>query len=807
MSGDIRVAVRTLARNPGFSLTAVAVLALGIGANSAVFGLVSQALFAPPGLSEPSRILAIRARYAKLNLPSISISGPDFRDVKGAGDVFEAVAVMDRGDVVYGGAGEPRMLQAARVSAGWFDVFGARPMLGRTFVTEEDQPKAPPVAVLAYAAWVRLFGSDPGVVGRTMLVDEVPVKVVGVMPADFRWPREIDLWVPLALPPAELTDQFRFNEHLTGVARTRPGVPLEAADARVRTLAARTRDGSGELAAFAKDAGWGMFAMPYTDLVAGDTKPLMLVLLAAVGSVLLIACANIAGLMLARTASRSREIAVRAALGAGRWQLLRQTLAESFVLSAGGALLGLGLAAAGMRLMLAVAPEGSVVGLQPAIDLRVLAFTIAAAAAAAVLFALAPAWHVWRVAPVEQIKGAARTATGSRGRQRLRSTLVVAETAAAVALLVVGGLLIRSLTRIQEVSPGFETRGVIVGGVTLPERSYKTPEQRSAFYRALVDRVRVTPGVAVAAAGAPLPFAGGDSSASFQIEGVALGPGDPGPHGRMRVVTPEYFAALGIPLRRGRVFTDDDRLGGDPVVVIDENLARRYWPGQDPVGRRVRRGDSGPWMTIVGVVGHVMHSSLVGETDKGTCYLSMYQRPMAGTWLVARLRPGAAESPAIISAAVRAADPTLPTQRAGTLGERVDASLAPRRFVVRVLMFFSAVAVLMAALGLYGVISYSVAQRTQEIGIRMAIGADRRSVLGLVLFQGMGLAAVGVAAGGLLAAACGRMLTAQLYEVSPLDPLTFAGVIVVLMATAAAATWLPARSASRIDPLRALRYE
>jgi predicted permease len=806
MLTDLRIAARSLRKHPVFCVTAVAVLALGIGANSAVFGLVNQALFAPEGLAAPDRIVAVRARYNKLNLPSISTSGPDFRDVRDARDVFEHTAASERSDVVYDEGGEPKVLQAASVSREWFDVFEARPLLGRGFVAEEDEPGGQRAMMLAHAAWVRVFGSDPSVVGRLVSVDGKPTKIVGVMGPRFRWPREVDAWLPLALARTEFTEAYRFNEHLLSVARLRPGVSVAAANARVQRLVESVRNGGDQNAGFARSSQWGMFALPFVEYVAGDTRTPMLVLLGAVGFVLLIACANIAGLMLARTTSRQREIAVRASLGAGRLRLARQTLAESTILSGAGAALGLGLAWAGMRLMILSAPPGSMVGLAPTIDLPVLLFTTAAALLAALLFALAPAWYVTRVAPVEHLKAAARSATGGVARQRLRSALVVAETALAMVLLVGSGLLIRSLTRLESVTPGFDPHGVVIGGVSLPEQKYSTAEQRAAFYLSAIDRLRQDPSVAAAGAGAPLPFSGGDSSASFEIDGQPVGAGEPGPHGRSRTVSAGYFGAMGVPLRMGRVFTDDDRIGTDLVVVIDEHLARRYWPNQNPIGKRVR-GGSGPWLTVVGVVGNVIHTNLAGESDKGTIYRCLQQRPLPGTFLVARLRPGAPVSPATIAAAVRAVDPNVPLERAATMAERLAESLSGRRFVVRLLLFFAAVALTMAALGLYGVISYSVAQRTQEIGIRMALGAGRGSVIGLVLRQGTVLACVGTVLGALASAGLSRLLASQLFDVSPFDPATFAGMVAVLLVTAFAASFVPAWAASRIDPLRALRYE
>jgi predicted permease len=411
------------------------------------------------------------------------------------------------------------------------------------------------------------------------------------------------------------------------------------------------------------------------------------------------------------------------------------------------------------------------------------------------------------VSPYDVIKGGAHTVSAGRGRHRLRATLVVAETALAMILLVGAGLLIRSLSRIQDVSPGFEPRGVVAAGISLPEARYKEPERRVAFYQALLERLAGAPGFRDVALATPLPFTGNDSSASFQIEGQPIGPGDPGPHGRTRLATPGYFAALGIPVKRGRTFTLDDRQGTEPVAVVDENLARQYWPNRDPIGRRIRRGDRAPWMTIVGIVGHVSHNELVGDSDKGTYYQSLLQQPVLGAWVVARMRQGLAEQPLAIGEAVRSVDPALPVNRAGAMSEMVWRSLAPRRFVVEVLAFFAGVALLMAALGLYGVISYSVSQRTQEIGIRMALGADRQTVLGQVLGQGFMLAVIGGVAGVAGSAAASRILASQLYNLSPFDPLTFILTAVVLLAAALAASYFPARAATRVDPLVALRIE
>jgi predicted permease len=550
-----------------------------------------------------------------------------------------------------------------------------------------------------------------------------------------------------------------------------------------------------------------MFTVPMTDFIAGETRTPMLVLLGAVGFVLLIACSNIAGLMLARTANRAREIAVRAALGGRGLQLFRQTIAESLLLVSAGALLGIALAWAGMLLLLLIAPPDAVVGLDVRIDLHVLLFTALAATISGILFAVAPSWQASRMAPHEQLKGSGRSATGGRGRQRLRAALVVAETALALVLLVGAGLLLRSVARLQDVYPGFEPRGVMTATLSLPEGQYDTAEKRIAFYRALTDQLATVPGVTTAAAGAPLPFSGSGASASFSIEGRPSGPGDPGPHGNLRAVTPGYFKALGIPLKSGRLFVPQDRSDTEPVVIIDQNLARQYWPNENPVGKHMRRGSNAPWSTIVGVVGHVSHSDLASDTGKGTYYYCLFQFPIPWTSIVVKAKRDPSGLGTAIRDAVLAVDPTQALRDVKSMEDLVSGSLAPRRFVARLLAFFAVVAVFMAALGLYGVISYSVVQRTQEIGIRMALGARAGSVLRMVVGRGLVLSGTGVAVGLIASMMCSRLLASQLYQVSPFDPATFGSMVIALLAAALLAAYVPARRAMKVDPLKALRYE
>ncbi|MGA2588796.1 MAG: ABC transporter permease [Bryobacteraceae bacterium] len=802
---DYRYAVRTLLKTPGYTAVAVATLALGIGANTAIFSVVNQVLLNPAGIAHPERIVSLRVRYDKLALHSIGVSIPDFADVLHSTRQIESAALIQPGDFNYTGSTVPERLRGASVTWQWFDVFGAKPKLGRVFRPEEDRPNANQEVVLAYAAWKRFFGQDPRAVGRSIELNQMPYRIVGVMVPEFRWPVDVDLWVPLGLADSQYTENNRFNEGSDAMARLKPGLALGPANAFVDVLSSRVRNSGTRGGAYAKDSGWGMFLMPFTDYIAGDTKTPILVLLGAVGFVLLIACSNIAGLMLARASGRTREIAVRAALGAGRWDLIRQSLAESLVLALGGALFGLGLAFAGLRGLLALAPEGLPVAVSATMDSSVLIFTALAAIAAGILFGVAPAWQISRLDRYELLKEGGRANTSGLGRQHLRASLVVAEVALALVLLVGAGLFLRSLAALEDVNPGFQPNGVVTAGLSLPPAHYADAGQRVAFYRAVDANLAALPGAAAVAAAVGVPFSGAHWSASFAIDGRPSPPGDPGPHGDVGSVTPEYFAALKIPIRKGRVFTDIDRQDTERVAVIDEVLARQYWPNEDPVGKHIRWGGA-PW-AIVGVVGHVKNADLGGEDVKGKYYFPLYQVPPPFTTFVVRTPSDPARLAAGIRDAVRSVDPTQPVSQVRLLTEMVNSSLAPRRFVVTVLGAFAGMALLMAVIGLYGVISYAVTQRTQELGVRMALGAQPGEILWLVLGQGMRLASIGAAIGLLVSLGASRLLRNELFHIGSFDPLTFALMAAVLIGAALLASYIPARRATRVDPMVALRYE
>ena len=803
---DMRYALRSLRKNPGFTAAVIATLALGIGANTAIFSLANQILLHPPGISHPERIVVVREKFDKLNLKDIPVSPPTFADARDSRAVFEHTAAMRGIDLSYTGRDVPQRLQAAAVSSEWFDVFGVKPALGRVFVPEEDQPGANRVVVLSYSAWLRLFGADPAIAGRTVELNRQPYKIIGVMGAGFAWPHLVDVWIPLALPPQAFSQTNRFNENLIVMALRKPGVSFARTNAWMKVLTDRVWNNETPGAANARSADWGMFSVPFIDFNAGDTRKPVLVLLGAVGLVLLIACANSAGLMLARTSSRTQEMALRGALGATRGRLIGQVLTESLLLSVAGGLVGLALAGGAAALLLRMAPEDAVAGIEAHLDINILLFTAAAAIVSGLVFGIAPAWQLAGIDANDALKGGGRSSTAGPARQRLRTTLVVAETALALILLAGAGLLLRSFAQLQTVNPGFDSRGVMTAIVSLPEKQYPDGARQALFYRQVLERLTNTSGVASAAFGFVGPFCQCGNAGSFTVEGRQLAPGDPGPHSDIHYVTPGYFQALTIPLKRGRTFTGSET---QPVAVIDETLARQYWPSEDPLGKRIQLTDGKDWYTIVGLVGHVLGSNLAADSGKGVVYFSLFQRkdPRFATWIVAKTTGNPASLAGAIREAVRGADPAQPVHTLKTLDDLVSNSLAPRRFVMRLLGFFAVVALFMAALGLYGVISYSVTLRAREIGIRMALGARQRSVLFGVLSQGLRLAGIGVAAGLAGSLLINRVLESQLFAMRAFDPLIFTTVAAALLVAALLASYLPARRAVLVDPMSALRSE
>jgi predicted permease len=806
---DLRFGLRMLAKNPGFTSVAVITLALGIGANTVIFSVINGLFLHPAGIGDPGHLYAIRVKYDKLNLKSITISVPDFADILNSKQVFSSAAAVDEESFNYRAADRPVRLMGAKVSWQWFNTFGARPALGRVFRPEEDQPHNNRVIILAYSTWKQLFGGDPAIIGKTIRLNRQPYQVTGVMGPDFDWPQPAQIWEPLALAPGDFSVDNYFNERYFVVARARPGVNAAKAEAYVQLL---TRRLIAEAAhrfgtTYPKDSGWGMFAVPFTEYAAGNLRTPMLILLGAVGFVLLIACSNIAGLILARSSARSKEFAVRAALGAQRIDLLRQALVESFLLTGGGAILGAAGAYAGLNILRKLAPGQISHGPLIRVDGHVLLFTTALSALAGIFLGVIPAGRLFNMQQYAILKEEGRSVTPGRGHLRLRQALVAGQVALALVLLVGAGLLLKSLTRMGKVDPGFDPRGVMTGSVRLPQNQYSSDEKKEAFYQAVTEKLESLPGVSSAAAGVALPFSGFTPTSSFEIEGRVRGPGNPGPHSGLDWITPGYFQALRIPLLKGRLFTEQDRMGTQPVVVIDENLVRQYWPHQDPIGQRLRRGSHSKWATIVGVVGHVDRTALVGDSGKGVCYYPMLQQPIQEAFLIVKTKTGPSQMGKSIQAAVAAVDPAQPVADLKTLEQYVAGSLGPQRIEVTLLSIFSGMALFLAAIGLYGVMSYSVAQRTQEIGIRMALGAQRWQISALVIRQGMRLALAGVLIGAFAASWMTGLLTSELYEVRAFDPVAFALTALVLLAVALLASYIPARRAAKVDPMVALRNE
>jgi ABC-type lipoprotein release transport system permease subunit len=838
---EIRYALRQLRKSPGFAAVSVLTLALGIGANIAVFSVTNAVLLNPSGIPHAGGLVALRARYGAMpDLNNISLSAPDFGDAADGKNIFSSGAVMQAGSFNYARENSnPELLNGAKVSFGWFDTFDVRPYLGRVFTPEEDQPGGANEAVLSYRAWQKRFGSDPNIVGQTMMLNNQAYRVVGVMGPSFNWPNQAELWVPIALPPSRYHDpDYRHNENLFGVARLRPGVTLQQANAYLDRKAQENiaSEGSNN---FSRASGWGMFSMPLTEFIGGNLRKPLTMLLIAVGMVLLIACANIAGLQMARASGRERDLAIRVALGAQRVRLLRQALVESIVLTVAGVALGFVVAMATAPLLLRYLPDMLGTHIHPSFHGPVLLFVTGIAVLCSLLCGLVPAWQRTQPGWFNALQEGGRSGTGSIMHQRARSALVVAQIALSLLLLTGAGLLLTSLKALEQVETGFQPSGLLSARFSLPQSVYgvKPPvtsasavkdaaakdaaakaataaqdasdAKVAAFYRALQDRLHGIPGVSSAALADSVPFDNQGGSASFFIQGSPAGPNDPGPHGNVQVVSPGYFSTLGVPLMMGREFVPQDHQGTERVAVVDTVLARQYWPGKNPIGEHIGFDDrvKGPWYTVVGMVGHARATSLESDTNEGFYYFAAAQAPQLSTAIVVRSSRSPADLKGDLAAAVRSVDSSVPIYDVKTMERRVDESLIGRRFVVLLLTMFAGLALLLAALGLYGVISYSVRMRTRELGVRLALGAQRGEVMQLVLLQGLRLALVGVILGALAALASSRIFSSLLFKVGMLNPLPWIAAVAILVATVLLASYLPARRAASIEPMQALRTE
>ena len=806
---DLRFALRTLRKSPGFTTVAVLTLALGIGATTAIFSVVNGVLLRPLPYGQPERVVMLWNHWK--GWPETWLSQAEYWDFSDQNRSFEGVAAFTDGTRNITGNGDPEKLRADFVTANAFPLLGVRAARGRTFTAQEDQPGSG-VAIISDGLWKRRFGGDPGVVGRSIQLDDSAVTVIGVMPPGFQLPLDFagqskDLWLPLALVRDSAAADGRGNHGLNAFAKLGPGVTLAAANAEVGAIAKRMT----ELYPTEEPEGFGSFIVPVTTQVMGDVRPALLLLLGATAFVLLVACANVANLLLARSEVRQQEIAVRTALGAGRTRLVRQLLTESIVLALTGGAFGLLLARWGIDGLLATAPTGIPRLEQVGIDDRVLAFALLASIGTGILFGLAPAFHL----ALRDIQGTLRSygrgSTAGGARSRIRHALVVSEIAIALVLVIGGALLIQSFVRLRGVDAGFDPRNVLTLQISLPPSSYASNAQVRTFYRTLLERARGLPGVQSAGATRALPMDGVIGDWGFTIEGPDASQSDH-MQGDWQVVAPGYFAAMRIALKEGRPLTDADDDGAAGVILMNEELARRAFPRGDAVGRRVRMGGDTLWRTVIGIVGDVRQRGLDAEV-RPELYLPHAQFPTAAGNALRQMYVvvHTASDPAGITSAIRremrALDPNVPIASVRTMDTVVGSWAAERRLSMGVLSILAIVALALAAIGTYGVMSYAVAQRTQEIGLRMALGAEPRDVLNLVVRQGLGLALTGVVIGLAAALALTRLMHSMLYQVGATDPATFVGITVLLAATAIVATYIPARRATRIAPTVALQSE
>jgi putative ABC transport system permease protein len=782
----------------------VIALALGIGANSAIFSVVNTVLLRPLPYKDPDRLVMVWEDATKHGYPRDTPATANYIDWRDQNQVFEAMAAIAEWDFNLTGVGEPERIDGRRVSANLFDLLGVEPYLGRKFLPEEDQPGRNGVVIMSHGLWQRRFGSDSNIIGKPLTLNGVSFTVIGVMGPQFQFPsREDELWVPIAFTPREAANRGR--HYLEVVARTKPGVTLEQVQAEMNTIAARLQQQYPD-----SNTDLGAAVVPLHEQVAGDIKPALLVLLGAVGFVLLIACANVANLLLARAAVRQKEIAIRVALGASRMRLIRQFLTESILLAALGGVVGLLLSVWGVNLLKAFIPENISQAKAITIDARVLGFTLLVSLLTGLIFGLAPATQASKFDLNETLKEGGRdSASGSRGN-RIRGMLVVAEVAVSLVLLIGAGLLINSFLRLLNVDPGFRANNLLTMSVVLPPLKYPDQARRSAFYTDMISRVEALPGVRSAAVTNWVPLVTQGDSVGIAIEGRPA----PAPGQELivvtRVISPHYFRTMGIELLQGRDLSEQDRADTPAMIVINETMARRYWPGEVPIGKRVTPGDPNDpndWCEIVGVVKDVRQFKL-DDDPKPQMYLTYEQ---AGFFAPRHLVVSTEVEPLSLASTVRntvwGIDKDQPVSNITTMEDVISESVARQRFSMLLLGIFATVALVLAAVGIYGVMSYSVAQRTREIGIRMALGAQRSDVLKLTVGQGLKLVSTGVVIGIITAFILTRVMTSLLFGVSATDPITFITISVVLVIVAVLAIFIPARRAAKVDPIVALRYE
>jgi len=798
---DLKFAIRMLVKSPGFTLVAILTLALGIGANTAIFSVVNAVLLRPLPFKDSSQLVVMRETYKLVG--NVSVSYPDFLDWRQQAHSFSAMAAIQNRSFNLSGVAQPENIGGYVVSPNLLALLGVQPILGRDFVPSEEKQGTAPVILLSYQLWQSHLGGDPAVLGRSITLDGRSFSIIGILPPTFRFLDRTDVIVPFGVFASELTDRGERSD-TDVVGRLSPGVTLSQAAVEMSTIAARLADQYPET-----DHGFGAYVASFREEFSGDTRLAVLVLFGAVAFVLLIACVNVANLFLVRGAARAREIALRLAFGASRSRVVRQMLTESLLLAFCGGILGIILGAWGISALRYLLPADSLQTMGVRMDLSVFLFAGAIIVLVAFAFGLIPALHATRPDLHETLKEGGRSATSTHAQHRLRGALAVAETALALVLLVGAGLMLKSLYHLIQVSPGFEPARVLTMEMDLRTDQYSKDPAILNFWQQVPERVRVIPGVETVALGTSLPLSGDHSRGDVTIEGLPIpGPGE-FPHPDRHSISSAYTTAMVIPLLRGRTFTDADNETAPLVGLVNATMARRFWTDGDPIGKRFLPGHPGQgekWITIVGVVADTKLYGLENPA-RLEVYYPFRQRPNSDMNLIVRSAVDPSSLTASIRAAVAAIDKDQPIFAVHTMQELVDDSISTRRLTLVLLGIFSALALILAAIGIYGVTAYSVALRTQEIGIRMALGAQHQDVLRLVLGQGARIAFFGVAIGLATAAALARLLSSLLFSVSASDPVTFAAVAVLLVAVALLACYIPARRALRVYPNIALRYE
>ena len=804
---DIRYALRSLRKQPVFTLVAVLTLTLGIGANTAIFSLLYQTLLRPLPYGQADRLVFVWNTYPLMGLPQASVSIPDYLDRKTQAPAIEDATLFTMRTANLAEEGRPEQLRALAVTPSFLTTLGRQPFLGRGFTEDEAKPGSDKFVILTYALWNTRFGGDRGIVGRDIRVNGEAYRVVGVLPADFELgSREVAMLMPFAFTPQQMSDSARGNEFSQMIARLRPGATIAQLNAQMKTIVDQNMERLPTRAQFAKLSGFGGYASAIRDELVGDVRTPLLVLQAGVILVLLIACANVANLLLMRATGRGRELAIRTTLGAGQWRLTRQMLTEGMVLSVIGGLGGLALGFAGLRGLVAMSgqqlPGGTTATLEPA----VLLFTLGLSILTGLVFGAIPAIAVIRGNTSAYLKDDSSRGSASKGTGFTRAALVVGETALALMLLIGAGLLIKSFARLQAVKPGFSTENVLTAQIGLPPLRYADAAARRAFWTRLVDKARALPGVTAAGLTTNVPFNGNVSSGSYAIVGYTPGPNETAPHGRQEVVGGDYFRAMQIPLLEGRLFNDTDTADSPQVVVVDQYLVHRYFSGQSALGHQIQRGGpDSPKLTIVGVVGTINSIDLAQPVIKERIYYPVTQaaQPRMAIVLKTGLDPTTLVTP--LRDAVLSIDPEQPIADVRTMEEWIGRSLATRRAPMVLLALFGGVALVLSAIGIYGVLAFGVAQRVREFGIRQALGANRSAILSLVLTQGLRTTAIGVTIGLVGSYLLSRFLQTLLFGVQQHDVSVFIAVTILLFGVALAACYIPARRATEIDPMVALR--